>query len=227
MIQFYLKLDPSASYPAEFDASNIDLPFGCHIVPVVKDTDPPGYLICNDSSMTRVPDDLPRQVALSIFEMNNTSVEILASGKFRLLDVVTMIFHSNPLLDTIELDAFDNVTNLHSLYIEHNSILTLDWKMFDGLDGLEMLSLKANQIDLTEKFKSAPDDSCFLPDLHYLDLSENPLGSLNEYAFWQLRESPIEELSLKSCGLSFIHQGITKSFFFSKIIVLLSLLEHC
>ena len=205
MIQFYLKLDPSASYPAEFDASNIDLPFGCHIVPVVKDTDPPGYLICNDSSMTRVPDDLPRQVALSIFEMNNTSVEILASGKFRLLDVVTMIFHSNPLLDTIELDAFDNVTNLHSLYIEHNSILTLDWKMFDGLDGLEMLSLKANQIDLTE----------------------NPLGSLNEYAFWQLRESPIEELSLKSCGLSFIHQGITKSFFFSKIIVLLSLLEHC
>jgi hypothetical protein len=122
-----------------------------------------------------------------------------------------MKFDSNPRLGTIELGAFDGVTNLHSLYIEHNSILTLDWKMFDGLDELEMLSLKANQIDLTEMFKVMPNDgdTCFLPDLHYLDLSENPLGSLNEYAFWQLRQSPIEELSLKSCGLSYIHQGTT------------------
>lgn len=205
------KLDPTNSYPTEFDASDIDLPAGCYIVPVVKGQDPPGYLICNDSSMTRIPSDLPRQVALSIFEMNNTNVGILASGDFRQLDVVTIIFDSNAQLVTIEVGAFDGVTNLHSLYIEHSSIRTLDWQVFDGLDGLEMLSLKANQIDLTRMFKAPPDgeDKCVLPDLHFLDLSENPLGSLNEYAFWQLRDSPIEELSLKSCGLSYIHQGTT------------------
>lgn len=167
--------------------------------------------------MTRVPADLPRQVALSIFEINNTNVEILASGDFRQLDVVTMIFGSNPRLDSIELGAFDDVISLRSLYVEHNSIVTLNWQVFDGLDGLEMLSLKANQIDLTTKFKDPPDDevTCFLPDLRHVDLSENPLGSLNQYVFWQLRESPIEELSLKSCGLSFIHQGISLYLFSS------------
>ncbi|XP_046644826.1 toll-like receptor Tollo isoform X1 [Daphnia pulicaria] len=200
--------DPSNSYPTEFDASDIDLPSGCYIVPVVLEDDPPGYLICNDSTMTKIPSDLPRQVALSIFEMNNTNVETLASGDFRQLDVVTIKFDSNAQLVTIELGAFDGVTSLHSLYIEHSSISTLNWQVFDGLDGLEMLSLKANLINLTEMFKTTPGDeeTCALPDLHFLDLSENPLRSLNQYAFWQLRESPIMELSLKSCGLAFIHQ---------------------
>jgi hypothetical protein len=205
------KLDPSNSYPTEFDASDIDLPSGCYIVPVVLEDDPPGYLICNDSTMTKIPSDLPRQVALSIFEMNNTNVETLASGDFRQLDVVTIKFDSNAQLVTVELGAFDGVTSLHSLYIEHSSISTLNWQVFDGLDGLEMLSLKANLINLTEMFKTTPGDegTCALPDLHFLDLSENPLRSLNQYAFWQLRESPIVELSLKSCGLAFIHQGNT------------------
>lgn len=196
--------DTSNSYPTEFDAASVDLPSGCHV-----ESDPPGYLICNDTSMTRVPVDLPRLISLSVFELNNTSVQVLAKGDFYQMDLVDMNLCSNPQLDVIERGAFDNVTSLLTLSVKHNSIQSLDWQVFDGLDTLVVLSLRDNQIDLTQMFQDPPDeeDAIVLPNLIHLDLSENPLGALNRYVFWQLGQSPIEELNLKSCDLSSIDPG--------------------
>ncbi|KAI9557746.1 hypothetical protein GHT06_017575 [Daphnia sinensis] len=204
--------DTSNSYPAEFHASQVDVPSGCHF-----ESDPPGYLICNDTSMTRVPADLPRQISLSVFQLNNTSVEVVERGDFYQMDLVDMSLDSNPQLYVIERGAFDNVTSLLTLSVRHNSIQTLDWQVFDGLDTLVVLSLRDNQIDLTQMFKDPPEeDTCVLPNLIHLDLSENPLGALNRYVFWQLGQSPIEELNLKSCDLSYIDPG---TFLFQKSFV--------
>ncbi|XP_059351036.1 toll-like receptor 13 [Daphnia carinata] len=192
--------DTSNSYPAQFDACEVDVPSGCHF-----ESDPPGYLVCNDTSLTRVPADLPRHLSLSVFQLNNTSVQVVESGDFHQMDLVDMSLDSNPQLYVIERGAFDNVTSLLTLSIKHNSIESLDWRAFDGLDTLVVLSLRDNQIDLTGTFKDPPaDDTCVLPKLIHLDLSENPLGALNRYVFWQLGQSPIEELNLKSCDISYI-----------------------
>lgn len=203
--------DTSNSYPTEFNASDVDLPLGCHL-----ESNPLGYLICNGTSMTTVPADLPRQVPFSIFEMNNTSVEIVANGDFRGLQVVDMNLDSNPQLYIIERGAFDNITNLLTLSIKHNSLQSVDWHVFDGLSTLVVLSLRDNQIDLTRLFKDPPEEeeTCVLPNLIHLDLSENPLGSLNRYVFSQLGQSSIEELNLKSCDLSHIDPGRFHNCFF-------------
>lgn len=196
----------SLEYLDEFDDTNVPVPSGCSF-----ENDPPGYLICNDRSMTSVPSDLPRQIPLSIFEMNNTNVEVLSRGDFYLLDVLEMKLDGN-LIETVEPGAFDNITNIGSLSMKHNSILSLDWQVFEGLDTLVVLSLRDNRINLTEQFKEPPEKMPllplpFLPQLSYLDLAENPLGALNEFVFAYLANSTVVELNLKSCSLTYIHPG--------------------
>ena len=192
-------------YDKDVNVTNVPVPTGCSFKDYPRDP----TLICNNFSMKAVPDDLPRQIPLSIFEMKNTSVEVLRKDDFDLLDVLEMKLDGN-LIRTMEPGAFNNISNILVLSLKNNLISSLDWQVFEGLDTLVVLSLRANQIILTDQFQVPSNEtpsSSFLSKLSYLDLSENPLGDLNEFVFSHLENSPITELNLKSCSLQFIHES--------------------
>lgn len=191
--------DWSNLYPTEFD-DNIILPNGCYY-----ESDVVGHIACNDSTIDRVPKNLTRQ-PLSVFDMSNTSVTVLYNGDFSEMRVVEMRLFSNP-IETIRLNAFRNVIGLAGLYFQHNMVQFIDWSYFDGLDELQVLSLRGNRIGLAGKYEKQSKHPSVMHNLTYLDLAENPLVGLDAFVFWQLRDSPIEELNLKSCNLNYISEG--------------------
>lgn len=200
--------DPSDSYPSEFNESNVKLPSSCYLA-----SDYLGHLICSDRLITSVPYDLPRNQAFSILEMNNTNIEVLKRDDFKQMDVVVIKLNGNA-INTVEPGAFNEVSSLQSLFLRRNLIQSVDWQQFDGLSELVVLSLRGNRIDMKDSFKKIRiANVSYLPSLTYLDLSENPLGALNEFTFWELQDSPIRELNLKSCELRYIHPGKVPTLF--------------
>lgn len=168
---------------------------------------PVGFLICDDDDVTDVPQNLPP--VLSVFKMNRTAVTVLRSNSFKGLRVQILNLEYNPSLSSIQKNAFRGVTGLQSLSLEYNALSSIHAGSFNGLDSLLILSFRGNLIDLSDVGTEEPaqNQTQPLPSLVYLNLADNPLGSLNKFIFWGLRNSSLEELNLQSCNLRYIHPG--------------------
>lgn len=162
-----------------------------------------GYFVCNDSSLSSVPRGIPPH--LITFEMNHTGLTTLQSGDFSGLKVVSLKLDLNN-ISVILPGAFCGSVGVTRLSLEDNFIAHFSPYMFDGLDWLNVLSLKGNDINLTHVGFNK-DEPLILPSLNYLNLADNPLYSLNQFVFRAFSNSPVQELSLKSCRLRYIHQG--------------------
>ena len=184
------------SYQA--DGIQSPAPYGCRYIKL-------GYLVCSEKDLTEVP-RLPPEI--KAFEMNGTSVQSLKSSDFNGTALLIMKLNFNAISNISNYTFMDN-GNLTQLSLEYNRITSIDPSMFIGLDSLEVLSLKGNQINLNQT-GVRQSDCCavdYLPQLVYLNLANNPLSVLLQDSFLMFRNSPIEELNLQSCNLSYIHQG--------------------
>ena len=175
-------------------------------------------LICGNETTEEVPTDLPP--VLNAFQMNGTAIFMLRTNSFRDLQVQVIKMENNTKLKTVAKGPFKNVTGLEFLSLEHNSIDDIYAGAFAGLNSLLYLSLRGNQINLTDKAIVPPkhrqqnaiqyENAIFtgLPRLFHLNLADNPIGQLNQFIFWGLNNSTgFEELNLQSCDLHFIHPG--------------------
>ena len=206
----------------KYNHSGIELSPNCYF----RDSDESNYLICNKAAADdSIPQPLPD--ILDGFEMRQTSLGCIRANQFAGMHVTSLILDENKIRG-VALNTFTGVEGVQKLSLERNKIQVVFWEAFQGLDSLLILSLRGNSINLTsagmtEIIKSPPsssstannsnnfvldsDSSPLLPSLKYLNLAENPLGHLNEFVFWHLSQSPIQELNLQSCSLSFIHKG--------------------
>lgn len=208
----------------KYNYTDVDLSPNCYF----RDSNNSNYLICNKTAADdTIPQPLPD--ILDGFEMRQTSLRYIRSTDFTGMEVTSLILDENNIRG-ISLNTFEDVRGVQKLSLERNQIRTVFWESFQGLDSLLILSLRGNHINLTSAGTTQPvelpssnliqrnnapnnnnilnsDNSPLLPSLKYLNLAENPLGHLNEFVFWQLTDSPIEELNLQSCNLNFIHQG--------------------
>ena len=164
-----------------------------------------GYLVCNSPSMTSIPKNLPSN--LISFEMDKTKVAYLPAGAFSGMHVLQMNLNEN-LINNISETAFQGIQGLVKLSIDKNSITAFNPAIFKELDSLQVLSLKDNNINLTQFGRNEPNNTSnitILPNIIYLNFANNPLGSLNEYAFSSFSHSALKELNLQSCKLQYIH----------------------
>ena len=164
-----------------------------------------GYLVCHEKQLTVIP-ELPEE--LISLEMNETRVDKIQAKDFNGKKVVVMKLDFNAISNISE-KAFRATKGLTKLSMENNRISSFIPSIFTGLESLKVLSLKANKINLTQDgiYPAKSYDPNYLPQLVYFNLAENPLGSLNQYIFRIFYNSPIEELNLQSCKLSYIHPG--------------------
>lgn len=199
--------------PENINYTDVDLSPDCYFEDPIN-----GYLICNTSDANgSIPKPLPTGT-LSSFEMVNTALNTIRNGDFQGLNVAQLILDDNSIRNVLP-SAFAGVRGLEKLSLERNQINFLDLKMFKGLDELLFLSFKGNNIHLSGYGKTMPNSSLshnsrlscdelfILPKLRYFNMADNPITALNQYIFWHLSQSPIEELNLRSCNLSTIHQG--------------------
>lgn len=210
---------PSLTYPDGSDIFVYDIFEPSEDVSEWREVEPPtaapvpigcfypkrGYLVCNQKDLTVVP-DLPEQ--LIAFQMNETNVQSIQSSDFNGTKVLIMKLDFNAISSVMD-GAFTGTQGLAKLSMENNLISSFQSSMFIGLQSLQVLSLKANRIDWSHdgKDRIMDHDINYLPRLAYLNMANNPLGSLNQHIFWIFRNSPIEELNLQSCNLSYIHPG--------------------
>ncbi|EFX89708.1 hypothetical protein DAPPUDRAFT_3995, partial [Daphnia pulex] len=160
-------------------------------------------LMCNDSTMTKIPSDLPRQVALSIFEMNNTNVETLASGDFRQLDfdnLTTLILESCS-ISVVNETAFQNMPKLTYLYMGKNQLTQVDPYTFP--QSLQLLSVRQNP-QMSGLFTMSKDNFAGMTNLQWLDMNSMSINSknlsadafqgLNNLWYLQMRNSGLSEI---------------------------------
>ena len=132
---------------------------------------------------------------------------MLLAGTFQGLSVLSMKLVDNKIRFVFP-DAFLGTRDLMYLSLELNLIRYVQFELaFRGLDSLIVLLLKDNQLNFTNVGTEMPQNEPVLPSLVYLNLANNPLGALNQYAFASLRNSSLEDLNLQSCKLRFIHPG--------------------
>ena len=185
-------LDPDYS-----DNSSLPVSPGCFFKEL-------GYLVCNDDTMTTVP-SIPAE--LIVFQMNNTMLRYLTADNFNGLKVAILKLDFNQ-LNHVGPAVFAGTVGLQELSLENNRIESSPMPALTGLDSLIVLSLKGNRINLSAHGYHDYSDDDLLPSLVYLNMANNPLGSLNQFVFSRLNSSPVEELNLQSCNLSYIHPGM-------------------
>ena len=161
-------------------------------------------MVCSNTSFN-ITAILPKE--LISFEINETEATMLLAGTFQGLSVLSMKLVDNKIRFVFP-DAFLGTRDLMYLSLELNLIRYVQFELaFRGLDSLIVLLLKDNQLNFTNVGTEMPQNEPVLPSLVYLNLANNPLGALNQYAFASLRNSSLEDLNLQSCKLRFIHPG--------------------
>ena len=107
--------------------------------------------------------------------------------------------------------AFNGVRSTRFLNLSHNVLVYTKsdsnhsfFNLFKYLDSLEELDLSHNRLNLTGVDMSDSTEAV-LPCLRIINLSDNPISSIEENFLLPLRESNLQELNLQNCQLEYIH----------------------
>ena len=154
---------------------------------------------------------------LDQFLLVKTRITIVKDGTFKGKSVKEIKIYENKDLTTIEEKAFEGIIGLQCLTLDNNRLYFNSETIFipfASLDGLEYLSLRGNNIQfrLNEVVSDNNEDK-ILPMLRSLDLSENPLGYLDSKLFAPLEDSNLDVLSLTNTNIEKISKGMVRVFF--------------
>uniref|UniRef100_A0A8C6IJ67 Follicle-stimulating hormone receptor n=1 Tax=Mus spicilegus TaxID=10103 RepID=A0A8C6IJ67_MUSSI len=102
--------------------------------------------LCQDSKVTEIPPDLPRNAIELRFVL--TKLRVIPKGSFSGFgDLEKIEISQNDVLEVIEADVFSNLPNLHEIRIEKaNNLLYINPEAFQNLPSLRYLWLNKNGI---------------------------------------------------------------------------------
>ncbi|XP_008582374.1 PREDICTED: follicle-stimulating hormone receptor isoform X3 [Galeopterus variegatus] len=102
--------------------------------------------LCQESKVTEIPSDLPRNVVELRFVL--TKLQVIPKGAFSgFEDLEKIEISQNDVLEVIEADVFSNLPKLHEIRIEKaNNLLYINPEAFQNLPNLRYLWLNKNGI---------------------------------------------------------------------------------
>ncbi|CAL8379903.1 unnamed protein product [Gadus morhua 'NCC'] len=138
-------------------------------------------LLCMETAMARVPDNLPTD--LSKIRIENSHLTELPRGSFskvRNLVYLWLNFNDITLMNAQSLQGLANLTELR---LQGNKLSSMPWTAFLDAPKLKILDLKHNRLDVLPEHALR-----HLPGLTYLDISFNQLSVISKDVFlnWPL-----------------------------------------
>uniref|UniRef100_A0A8C6UB02 TIR domain-containing protein n=1 Tax=Neogobius melanostomus TaxID=47308 RepID=A0A8C6UB02_9GOBI len=157
---------------------------------------------CNDHKLSRIPSDIPKTAV--ILNVSHNNINFIQQSYFSGLTELQILDLSNNQISHIEDASFSHLSSLTVLSLIGNKLMELTDHMFTGLSNLTVLNLTENQITFVSEFVFVPltkllqlrlrDNRLssisdivkvvsFCPLLKFLDLSNNPLSSIESEQF--------------------------------------------
>lgn len=184
-----------------------DFPFGdmtdCALI------EPSSLLMvsCSSESWTEVlPDKFPD--ALHYLRIMRTGISRLNGDAFGGKDILVLEItgHVEHILEITE-ESFADLTGIQQLIIHNNNLGVSHgngfFTTFTHLDRLDVLDLDYNGLHFNGSGSDPdPDSDPVLTSVRHLSLRGNPMEKIDDYFFWDLRESPLISLNLQSCNIS-------------------------
>uniref|UniRef100_A0A8C6U5K0 TIR domain-containing protein n=1 Tax=Neogobius melanostomus TaxID=47308 RepID=A0A8C6U5K0_9GOBI len=170
---------------------------------------------CNDHKLSRIPSDIPKTAV--ILNVSHNNINFIQQSYFSGLTELQILDLSNNQISHIEDASFSHLSSLTVLSLIGNKLMELTDHMFTGLSNLTVLNLTENQITFVSEFVFVPltkllqlrlrDNRLssisdivkvvsFCPLLKFLDLSNNPLSSIESDDSLLLPCSNLTELHL-------------------------------
>ena len=142
--------------------------------------------------------------SLKTLHLRYSNIASISSGTFNKLFQLEILRLSGNEISSLPLGVFKALTQLVTLDLSRNQLHTIPAKQICVLQHLEALYLSSN------KLNNGRFDKCFirLNKLHYLDMSDNPLGEMEPEDFTSLRN--IIKLLLNDASLKRLPPGIFK-----------------
>ena len=120
---------------------------------------------------TEVPDDIPTDA--EIIWLAGNQIKSLKANTFNHTQCLSLAIIWD-VLETVEVGAFNNLTNLLNLHLHHNRLLSLPVEIFSALPSLFSLEMQNNKLEsLSQGIFSFKMDEW--QDTLYMSISENPL----------------------------------------------------
>lgn len=152
-----------------------------------------------------VPEEFPDTIAY--LQLNGTNItdfgpHMLAGKHILYLDIV------NHHIDRVDSNAFVGMRETQVIRIKDS-----DWSnvtddpdrsflsLFHHNPELTQIILENNNLIIENVDINIKNNRTILPNLYYLSLKKNPLIRIEDYFFWNLRESNLTHLNLHSCDL--------------------------
>eukprot|EP00094_Tigriopus_californicus_P010068 TCALIF_09709-PA protein Name:"Similar to LRRN2 Leucine-rich repeat neuronal protein 2 (Homo sapiens)" AED:0.23 eAED:0.52 QI:0/0/0/0.66/0.5/0.66/3/0/756 len=156
------------------------------------------------------------QVRLQSLNLSNNFLTSLHGNAFQGPSALHVLDLSHNILTSLVNQTFDGLDSLLELRLHHNQLRTIEWGAFQGLQRLRVIHLEHNQLqsmrpewlspmeslrvdtlDLSYNLlHSVPNGALSqLPKLNHLDLSGNPVGSLDRTSFQSLFELEVLHLN--------------------------------
>ncbi|CAL8305873.1 unnamed protein product [Boreogadus saida] len=138
-------------------------------------------LLCMETAMARVPDNLPTD--LSTIRIENSRLTELPRGSFSdVRDLARLWLNFNDIA-LMSAQSLQGLANLTELRLQGNKLRSMPWTAFLDAPKLKILDLKHNRLDVLPEHALR-----HLPGLTYLDVSFNRLSVVSKDVFlnWPL-----------------------------------------
>ncbi|CAL8304239.1 unnamed protein product [Lota lota] len=138
-------------------------------------------LLCMETSMGRIPDDIPND--LSKIRIENSHLTELPRGAFsKVANLVFLWLNFNDIA-LMNAQSLEGLGNLTELRLQGNKLSSVPWAAFLDAPSLKILDLKHNRLDVLPEHALR-----HLPGLTYFDVSFNRLSVISKEVFlnWPL-----------------------------------------
>ncbi|XP_073346440.1 leucine-rich repeat, immunoglobulin-like domain and transmembrane domain-containing protein 2 [Pagrus major] len=141
-------------------------------------------LVCMETSMGRIPEDVPHN--FTKIRIENCHLTELPQGSFSRVSALEFLWLNFNEITLMNIKSLEGLANLTELRLQGNKLTSVPWAAFQDTPKLKILDLKHNRLDVLSEHALR-----HLPALTYLDLSFNQLSVISKDVFtnWPLYQS--------------------------------------
>ncbi|XP_074519453.1 leucine-rich repeat, immunoglobulin-like domain and transmembrane domain-containing protein 2 [Halichoeres trimaculatus] len=134
-------------------------------------------LLCMETSMRYIPEDIPHD--FTKIRIENCHLTELPQGSFHKVSALEFLWLNFNEITLMNMKSLEGLTNLTELRLQGNKLTTVPWTAFQDTPMLKILDLKHNRLDVL------PEQALrHLTALTYLDLSFNQLSVISKDVFY-------------------------------------------
>ncbi|XP_034563213.1 leucine-rich repeat, immunoglobulin-like domain and transmembrane domain-containing protein 2 [Notolabrus celidotus] len=141
-------------------------------------------LLCMETSMRQIPEDIPHN--FTKIRIENCHLTELPQGSFHKVSALEFLWLNFNEITLMNIKSLEGLANLTELRLQGNKLTTVPWTAFQDTPILKILDLKHNRLDVL------PEQALrHLPALTYLDLSFNQFSVISRDVFnnWPLYQT--------------------------------------